>query len=168
MAITKFLPVGVHPNTPQRLSDGTPYGSFCCLSRAPDRTITERDLGVLRAFATLASEQIEASLADSANAWRSSDRIGKIPERDGGLRIVHQPIVALADGRGFGAESLARFPDAGERARPVVQGSVGNKPRCRSRAPWRPRRAGHGFSDPEALLPVDQRISRRDIIGSPA
>lgn len=115
MAITKFLPVGVHLNTPLRLSDGTPYGSFCCLSRAPDRTITERDLGVLRAFATLASEQIEASLEDSANARRSSDRIEKILGSDGGLRIVHQPIVALADGRGVGVESLARFPDAGQR-----------------------------------------------------
>ena len=34
-----------------RLSDGTLYGSFCCLSRNPDRSMTERDVSVLRAFA---------------------------------------------------------------------------------------------------------------------
>ena len=39
LAITDFLPVGCHINTPLRLADGTVWGSFCALGRTPDRTM---------------------------------------------------------------------------------------------------------------------------------
>ncbi len=111
MAITEFLPVGCHLNTPLRLSDGTLYGSFCCLSRTPDRSLTERDIGVLRAFAALAAEQIEQSLEDDGRRGALEAAIdGVLAER--AITIFHQPIVSLADGAVVGAESLARFADA--------------------------------------------------------
>lgn len=115
LAITQFLPVGCHLNTPLRLADGTVYGSFCCLSRAPDRSMTERDLGVLRAFAALAVEQIEATIVDDGRRIALESRIGQV--LDGGeLRIVHQPIVGLRDGVPVGVECLARFPDMQHRS----------------------------------------------------
>ena len=114
MGITDFLPVGCHVNTPLRLSDGTLYGSFCCLSRTPDRSLGERDVGVLRAFAALAVEQIEKSLDhDGRRATLEGAIEGVLAGQ--AITIVHQPIVALAGGRMLGVECLARFPDAAVR-----------------------------------------------------
>lgn len=114
MAITEFLPVGCHLNTPLRLSDGTLYGSFCCLSRTPDRSLTERDVGVLRALAALAVEQIEKTLDHDDRRSRLETVIGEVIE-SGAIAIHRQPIVSLADGNPVGAECLARFADAGQR-----------------------------------------------------
>lgn len=114
LAITDFLPVGCHLNTPLRLSDGTLYGSFCCLSRAPDRSMTERDMGVLRAFAALAVEQIESTIEGDGRRSSLETTIGRVLE-GGELRIALQPIVALGDGAPVGAECLARFADSGLR-----------------------------------------------------
>ena len=65
------MPVGAHLNVPLRLSDGSVYGSFCCLSRQPDRTLTPRDLATMRAFAALAVEQIESELGEDDRATRA-------------------------------------------------------------------------------------------------
>ena len=111
MAITDFLPVGCHLNTPLRLSDGTLYGSFCCLSRNPDRTMTERDVDVLRAFAALAVEQIEEHLEKDLRMSRLETRISKLIESSD-MQIVQQPIHSIRSGKPVGVECLARFPDA--------------------------------------------------------
>ncbi|MEW4448071.1 EAL domain-containing protein [Qipengyuania sp. JC766] len=114
MAITEFLPVGCHLNTPLRLSDGTIYGSFCCLSRTPDRSMTERDLGVLRAFAALAVEQIELTLETDQRAVIVREAIDAVIAASA-VTILQQPIHSLATGHPVGAECLSRFPDAAER-----------------------------------------------------
>lgn len=114
MGITDFLPVGCHLNTPLRLSDGTLYGSFCCLSRTPDRSLTDRDVGVLRAFAALAVEQIEKTLDHDDRRSRLEQAIGDVID-GGAIAIYRQPIVSLASGAPVGAECLARFADAGQR-----------------------------------------------------
>lgn len=114
MAITEFLPVGCHLNTPLRLSDGTVYGSFCCLSRKPDRSMTERDLGVLRAFAALAVEQIERTLENDQQHEHVRTAVARVIEGNG-MTILHQPIHSLVTGLPVGAECLARFADAGQR-----------------------------------------------------
>ena len=114
LAITRLLPVGCHLNVPLTLSDGTLYGSFCCLSRHPDRSMTERDLGVLRAFAALAVEQIEQTLEARSHTTALERAVrGVLERRD--LRVLHQPIVSLDTGKPIGVECLARFPDAGTR-----------------------------------------------------
>lgn len=114
LGITDFLPVGFHLNTPLRLSDGSVYGSFCCLSRTPDRSMTERDMGTLRAFAALAAEQIEGSLQQDQHRSLLKHSVGRVLDR-GEIAIVCQPIVALRDGMPVGVECLARFPDAAHR-----------------------------------------------------
>lgn len=111
IAITHFLPVGCHLNTPLRLSDGTLYGSFCCLSRNPDRTMTERDVDVLRAFAALAVEQIEANVETDFRRERINARIDKLLEEKS-LDIHQQPIHSIQTGKPVGVECLSRFPDA--------------------------------------------------------
>ncbi|MEN7536309.1 sensor domain-containing phosphodiesterase [Aurantiacibacter flavus] len=114
LAITEFLPVGCHLNVPLKLSDGTIYGSFCCLSRKPDRTMTTRDLGVLKSFAALAVEQIERTLESGERRAVLEGAVSDLLA-SGSLQIMHQPIVAMDTGQPVGAECLARFPDAHKR-----------------------------------------------------
>ena len=114
LPITTMLPVGCHLNTPLRLSDGTVWGSFCCLSRTPDRSLGDRDIEVLRAFAALAAEQIESVVArDPAQSPEHAAISGVIAS--GALQIFHQPIVKLHGGAVVGVECLSRFADAAER-----------------------------------------------------
>jgi EAL domain-containing protein (putative c-di-GMP-specific phosphodiesterase class I) len=111
LAITHALPVGCHLNTPLRLADGRLYGSFCCLSRTPDRSMTERDLSILRAFAALAVEQIEGSLETDSRREALESALDAVIA-DQSIAIYHQPIVDLIHGDRLGVECLARFPDA--------------------------------------------------------
>jgi EAL domain-containing protein (putative c-di-GMP-specific phosphodiesterase class I) len=107
--ITTALPVGCHLNVPLRLSDGTVYGSFCCLSRTEDYSLTDRDLMTMRAFAELAAVQIEEELKDNEAREVARERIlGVIAA--GGPQVHLQPIHDLATGQPVGAEALARFP----------------------------------------------------------
>lgn len=111
LPITAALPVGRHMDVPLRLKDGSLYGSFCCLSRTPDRSLTERDLATLRAFAELAAVQIQREVDDGASHAALVARLrGAIDA--GQPSILLQPIYRLADGRPVGVEALARFPDA--------------------------------------------------------
>jgi EAL domain-containing protein (putative c-di-GMP-specific phosphodiesterase class I) len=109
MPLTHALPVGAHLNVPLRLSDGRIYGTFCCLSRQPDYTLTERDMGTLRAFADLAAGQIERELTARDRQEVAREAVQALIDRDQ-LTIAFQPIHALADGRPRGAEALSRFP----------------------------------------------------------
>ena len=114
LPITAALPVGSHLNVPLRLSDGSVYGSFCCLSHVPDRTLTERDLLTIRAFADLAVNQIELDLNDEKERAARVARITEVIEQDR-IAMVYQPIHRLEDGRPVGVEALARFPDQASR-----------------------------------------------------
>ncbi|MES2443140.1 MAG: EAL domain-containing protein [Pseudomonadota bacterium] len=112
--IVQALPVGAHLNVPLRYKDGSIYGSFCCLSRAADHTLTQRDLSTMRVFADLAMDQIELQRDaevhhDAVRARVEAAIAAKQPA------IVLQPIHRLDTGRSAGAEALARFADAGTR-----------------------------------------------------
>lgn len=114
LPITNALPVGSHLNVPLRLSDGSVYGSFCCISHVPDRTLTERDLMTMRAFADLAAGQIERQLGEDEEQKAQVARITQVIEQDR-IAMVYQPIHRLSDGRPVGVEALARFPDQATR-----------------------------------------------------
>lgn len=105
---TRALPVGAHMSVPIRLTDGRVYGTFCCFSHAPDLTLTERDMGVMRVFADMAAGQIEQEIDDHQARHRVEERIDAMFRTDA-LRMVYQPIVDVASGRVVGFESLARF-----------------------------------------------------------
>ena len=114
LGITKALPVGCHISVPLKLKDGSLYGSFCCLSRAADHSLTERDLNTVKAFADLASDQIELAMGRRREREAGVARI-EAAIAAGQPAIVYQPIHRLADGGPAGVEALARFPDRDER-----------------------------------------------------
>jgi EAL domain-containing protein (putative c-di-GMP-specific phosphodiesterase class I) len=114
LAITKFLPVGCHINTPLRLADGTVWGSFCALGRKPDRSMTERDLAILKSFAGLVGERIESSLQEDIELRQARERVTAMLDGHG-VTMFQQPIHALQGGKPVGVECLARFPDLTKR-----------------------------------------------------
>lgn len=114
LPITAALPVGRHMDVPLRLRDGSVYGSFCCLGRTADRSLTERDLSTLRAFAELAAVQIQQEVDDAATRTALVGRLRGAVDA-GQPSVVLQPVYRLSDGRPVGVEALARFPDAGVR-----------------------------------------------------
>lgn len=114
LGITKALPVGCHISVPLKLRDGSLYGSFCCLSRAADHSLTERDLNTVKAFADLASDQIERAMRKERDRDAAIARI-ETAIAAGQPAIVYQPIHRLSDGGVAGVEALARFPDRDER-----------------------------------------------------
>ncbi|RIV85118.1 sensor domain-containing phosphodiesterase [Aurantiacibacter zhengii] len=114
LAITDFLPVGCHINTPLRLADGTVWGSFCALGRTPDRSLNARDLNILKSFAGLVGERIEASLEEDIMLRQARRRVEAMLDGHA-VTIFQQPIHDLANGRPVGVECLARFPDLTKR-----------------------------------------------------
>lgn len=114
LAITDLLPVGCHINTPLRLSDGTVWGSFCALGRKPDRTMTERDLDILKSFAGIVGERIESSLEVDIGLRQARARVEAMLDGHA-VTMFQQPIHALDGGKPVGVECLARFPDLNKR-----------------------------------------------------
>ncbi|KLI65153.1 hypothetical protein AAV99_02110 [Aurantiacibacter marinus] len=114
MPITDFLPVGCHVNTPLRLADGTVWGSFCALGRTPDRTMNERDLSILKSFASLAAERIESSLESEMSLMEARKRVESMLDGHG-VSTFQQPIISLKTGEPVGVECLSRFPDLTKR-----------------------------------------------------
>lgn len=114
LAITDMLPLGCHLNVPLRLSDGSVWGSFCALGREADRTLGQRDLNVVRAFAGLAAERIEQSVAGKMELAAARSRVEEMLDGHA-ITIFHQPIHCLSTGEPVGVECLARFPNTTKR-----------------------------------------------------
>lgn len=115
LEVTRTFPVGAHLSIPLRFSDGTVYGTFCCFSRKPDRTLNERDRELMRAFAQTATALLER---DSLAETRDSERRQRVEAilQGQGLTMVYQPIVELETSKVVGFESLARFSSVPVRA----------------------------------------------------
>ncbi len=105
---TVAVPVGAHLSVPIRLRDGRVYGTFCCFSFAPDHTLDERDLSVMRAFAALAAEQIDRHLESTRAREERIARIISTIKLDR-FSTVYQPIHDLMHDRIVGFECLTRF-----------------------------------------------------------
>lgn len=108
MPATTSLPVGAHLSVPIRLQDGRIYGTFCCFSFAPDHSLNERDLRMMRAFADLAGQQIDRDLSSGRAHEEKTLRIKDVLEKDQ-LSILYQPIYRLKDSRVAAFECLARI-----------------------------------------------------------
>lgn len=107
-AVTEALPVGAHLSIPITLRDGQVYGTFCCFSFAPDRSLTDRDLATMEAFAQVAANLIQASI-DSDQGRQS--KLSKVREvlRSRNFHIVYQPAVRVDAQRLEFVEALTRF-----------------------------------------------------------
>jgi len=108
LPVTAALPVGAHMSVPIVLSDGEIYGTFCGFSYAPDLTLQERDLALLRTFSEFAARRIDQEYEHEKSKKVIERRINAVLSGDS-LSIVYQPIYRLHDHKIVGFESLARF-----------------------------------------------------------
>ncbi len=108
LPITGAVPIGAHMSVPLRLPDGETYGMFCCLSAQPNRSLTDRDLQVMRVFADLAAHQIGRDREAERAASASQRRVEHVIDAQL-FHAVYQPIFTLEPLRVVGYEALCRF-----------------------------------------------------------
>lgn len=108
LGFTRLVPVGAHLCVPIRLYDGTVYGTLACISAIADPSLGPRDASLMRVFAEMAAEHIEADLQAQEQA---RDLVGKVQSvlNGGAISLVYQPIFDLKQAQVVGFESLARF-----------------------------------------------------------
>ncbi|MGF3025621.1 sensor domain-containing phosphodiesterase [Methylobacterium aquaticum] len=108
MPVTRDLPVGAHLSVPLRHADGEAYGTLCCFSFTPDRTLTTRDLATLR----LCADIVESILGKDRDAAREREakrrRIADTIATEA-VEMMFQPIYRTADDSLVAFEALARF-----------------------------------------------------------
>ncbi|MGY6552960.1 MAG: sensor domain-containing phosphodiesterase [Wenzhouxiangella sp.] len=115
MPITQAVPIGAHVSVPLTLSDGSVYGMFCCLSPSPNKSLNERDLRVLRAFADIVARQIETELSSNREREHRVSTIRAIIEARS-IEIHVQPIWDFVKNQTVGFECLARFAQEPQRS----------------------------------------------------
>ena len=108
LPITEAIPIGSHMSIPVRLSDGTAYGMFCCLSPEPNPTLNARDLETMRMFADLATQQVRKDHQAQHDYESKRSRIVRVMT-DQAFSMVYQPIVNLLTMNPAGFEALSRF-----------------------------------------------------------
>lgn len=106
--ITINLPVRAHVSIPIMRNDGTVYGMFCCLSRVARPSLNQRDLEVMRAFASLSADQVNSQLHDEHTVRSKREAIEQVLETEA-FEIALQPILRLTDRGVAGYEALCRF-----------------------------------------------------------
>lgn len=111
MPITAAVPIGSHVSIPIRLSDGTPFGMFCCLSPRAIPSLNERDLATMRVFAGLATKQVNTGLQQRRGAHQIHTVISAVIA-DEDFDIVFQPIFDLQSLKLISCEALCRFRGA--------------------------------------------------------
>jgi EAL domain-containing protein (putative c-di-GMP-specific phosphodiesterase class I) len=96
--------IGAYIGVPLLLSDGTMYGTFCCLSQKAE-AIDERDVQFMSMLAEVLVEELDAQ------RQLAKDRTTIEALFHGqSLQIALQPIVDVHNGRCLGVEALSRFP----------------------------------------------------------
>jgi len=108
LPVTQALPVGAHISVPVRLADGRLYGTLCCFSSAPDFSLNQRDLDVLRAFSAIVSELISISLEQRL---KHEDKRKRIVDAlvNTNFESYYQPIYRVREDQLVGFEALTRF-----------------------------------------------------------
>jgi len=91
MPITKAVPIGAHMSVPVRLADGQAYGIFCCLSPHANKSLNERDLQIMRAFAEMARGQISKDTEEKRKVDETRMRVERVIE-DAAFNMVFQPV----------------------------------------------------------------------------
>jgi len=105
---TLAVPIGSHLSVPIRLKSGRVYGTFCCFNFVADRSLGDRDLAMMRAFADVTAFQIDHELELTALHDEKSRRIGAALDSRQPM-VVYQPLIALDTMRAVGVECLSRF-----------------------------------------------------------
>lgn len=104
LAVTTDAGIGSYIGVPIRLSDGTLFGSFCCVSHEA-HALDDRDVGFLAMLAELVTGHAEAQRQRDADEREILELLG-----EGLAQIAFQPIIDLDRGSLLGMEALSRFP----------------------------------------------------------
>ncbi len=101
-------PAGTHFCAPIELDGGAVYGTLSCAGPRSDAVLNARDLSMIRVFAELAAEHIEADVHAAA---RNRELIAGVQHVIGGegLSFLYQPVYDVSRGSITGFEALARF-----------------------------------------------------------
>lgn len=103
---TRDMEIGAYVGVPLFRSDGSLFGTFCCLSHEADRSLRERDARYLAMIGQVLAERFELE----AERGRSISHIRAVIDDPSELRIALQPILNLGEDRITAVEALARFP----------------------------------------------------------
>lgn len=105
---TEALPVGAHLSAPIRVEGDQVFGTLCCFSRSPDRSLQDSDLQTLRLYADFVGRALRGSLAQERAAQAIYQRIRDVLEKES-FKIVYQPIFHTGWRQAIGFEALTRF-----------------------------------------------------------
>ena len=83
--VTHEIGIGAYVGVPVRLSDGTIFGSFCCLSSQPEPDLAERDIKFMHVLARLVADRIERRRLERE---REQELERAVVERTGALRAA--------------------------------------------------------------------------------
>lgn len=108
LPITSRLAIGAYVGVPILRADGRPLGTLCCISRGPAPGIGDHDLKLMRFLGDLIGSQMRLEMQAGEQRERRREAILGVL-RDGGPRLVFQPIVSLGSQRVIGVEALSRF-----------------------------------------------------------
>lgn len=111
---TRAIPIGSHLSIPVKLENGEVYGTLCCFSHQPDRSLGDRDMSMMRAFGEVLASRIDEGLAEVRLREKAANEIRAVMAA-GAPRIVFQPIYGLKDDVMLGVECLSRFDVAPRR-----------------------------------------------------
>jgi len=112
LRVTAEQGIGSYVGAPVRGRHGDVYGMLCCLSREAEPHLCERDGHSLALLAELLSDTLLVHDPEFDLRTLIGGRIRKLL-RDGGPRLVYQPVVELGTSRVAGVEALSRFPPRG-------------------------------------------------------
>jgi EAL domain-containing protein (putative c-di-GMP-specific phosphodiesterase class I) len=108
LPLTRETGIGAYVGVPIRLWDGTLYGTLCCLSRAAEPSLNDRDVRFLRVLAEILADQLDREGLESEKRRLEWSRIRSVLDADG-LNVEFQPVFDLTDCRIVSLEALARF-----------------------------------------------------------
>ena len=108
LKVTHDIPIRAHVSVPIERRDGSLYGMFCCLSTAPNPTLNDRDLDLMRTFARLAQGEVQNTLEHAA---AHSAIAGEIEQTilENRFDMAFQPIFELTHMVPIAIEGLCRF-----------------------------------------------------------
>lgn len=108
MRVTLEYNLGSYVGVPIRYEDGSLYGMFCCFATQPNKSLNERDLKMMEAFADLSTAHVLELTRSSCRETETRSRIAEVLERRD-FSMAYQPIFDLRSLERIGFEALCRF-----------------------------------------------------------
>ena len=109
ISLTPLFPAGAHMCVPIRFLDGSIYGALACMRATADPSLGPRDLSIMRVFAEMAAEHIEADMHAVAQRRELVRRLNSVLTGAPPISLVYQPVFDLTQAQVIGFEALARF-----------------------------------------------------------